>query len=328
MSSEPSPDFVLPKEFKQIGVTNEQGQTYYLVVDAENPSPFQQHFVDHRYVPGNSRLLIKCLSSTGTLIDIGANIGTVCIPVAKRGSRILALEILPSNVAKLTLAMRINRLESEMRILQAGVTHSDGLVGFAGQEAWGQISDSPDSPRVDGLRLDTIIDRLRREDSNFLRPPIVMKIDVEGHEWAVLKGAEGFLRDHRPLFIFESIQPAQEAPGVTQFAKEFVIAQGYSMYAIRGNVLAPYLGDEAQISVVYDLLAVPSDNAGILANLMPDFEIRPLTLMEEIEWLEEISSAGPVHRLHAKVIASKLKTRANSEVDELKRINALLEVQP
>jgi hypothetical protein len=47
-------------------------------------------------------------------------------------------------------------------------------------------------------------------DSMDLTPPHVIKIDVEGHEAAVLVGASRTLKDHRPAVIFETLMHVDE----------------------------------------------------------------------------------------------------------------------
>ena len=47
-------------------------------------------------------------------------------------------------------------------------------------------------------------------DSIDLTPPHVIKIDVEGHEAAVLAGASRTLKDHRPAVIFETLMHVGE----------------------------------------------------------------------------------------------------------------------
>ena len=68
----------------------------------------------------------------------------------------------------------------------------DGMVGYAGDEAWAQVSTEHTTQQAVGLRLDTIIDLIELDSPEFLQAPIVMKIDIEGHELAALQGAERF----------------------------------------------------------------------------------------------------------------------------------------
>jgi len=49
-------------------------------------------------------MLKKTLNGTGTLLDIGAHIGTIALPVAATGSRVVAIEMNPANCCVLFTA--------------------------------------------------------------------------------------------------------------------------------------------------------------------------------------------------------------------------------
>jgi hypothetical protein len=55
----------------------------------------------------------------------------------------------------------------------------------------------------------------------------LLKIDVEGAELGVFKGAERILRQHRPLLVFES-ENRQLAPGKVQDVFSFLEGLGYA----------------------------------------------------------------------------------------------------
>src|SRR5436190_6210065 len=45
----------------------------------------------------NARLLMTVLGGSGTLVDVGANIGSIAIPAAVAGSSVIAIEMSPPN---------------------------------------------------------------------------------------------------------------------------------------------------------------------------------------------------------------------------------------
>jgi hypothetical protein len=78
------------------------------------------------------------------------------------------------------------------------------------------------------------------------RPPHFIKVDVEGHEFSVLRGAAQTLREHRPVVLFES---TQEKEAVAQFLRDM----GYGLTDVHGRpVEVPN----------YSALAVPPGGAG------------------------------------------------------------------
>ncbi len=171
-------------------------------------------------------------------IDLGANIGTVCVPVTIAGSRALAVEMLPQNVAKLLQAGLLNGLR-HFGVGQAVVTDTDGVVRWAGTEAWGHIPPAILGAAIAiGLRLDTIAEIVERDCPGFVQAPVAVKLDVEGQELSALRGGWKFLSKHRPAIVFELIISAH-SPGPDQLeVKRFICEQlGYSMYLIRGSLL-------------------------------------------------------------------------------------------
>jgi FkbM family methyltransferase len=126
-----------------------------------------------------------------TLVDCGADIGLVTLKVAARAplDRVLAFE--PSSTAYPILDWNLQRLPGEHRALRAGV------ADFVGEGVLCRSEHDPGSdharyvePQVRGDFPVTTVDRQRV-------PPggsVVVKIDVEGGEFAVVRGALGTLR--------------------------------------------------------------------------------------------------------------------------------------
>lgn len=89
--------------------------------------------------------------------------------------------------------------------------------------------------------------QIRRLDD--LVPPglkiSLLKIDVEGAEWGVLKGAAQMLERDRPLVIFEYGKGASDRYGTTpQMIMELFSGLGMLLYT-----LPSYLGDETPLTV-------------------------------------------------------------------------------
>ena len=126
---------------------------------------------------------------TGTVLDIGANIGTHTFYYTKYASRVLAFE--PNPIA-------YECLEYNMRLTNAK------LHNVAVSDHFGHIDIIPQGDNygavytVPGTKIPTItIDSLALEQCNF------MKIDVEGDELAVLLGAKETILKHKPVMCVE-----------------------------------------------------------------------------------------------------------------------------
>jgi len=140
-------------------------------------------------------------------IDVGANIGYFTGLLAARAHQVIALE--PSPQVLGLLGENIARWEnaSRVRLDRRAASRADGVATVSlpadhrenhGLATLEQTSSSV-TYDVETVRLDEIIDR---------RPVGVLKIDVEGHEMAVLEGAsqslaKGLIRD----ILFEEHEP-------------------------------------------------------------------------------------------------------------------------
>ena len=107
-----------------------------MVLEADNLSQYDQWIFDNRFYGELARLFVQLLRGEGTLIDLGANIGTVCLPVAAAGSRVVAVEMLPSNSLKLTLAALVNQFPHFLSCKRQQ-TNLEGIVGFERQFSLG-----------------------------------------------------------------------------------------------------------------------------------------------------------------------------------------------
>jgi FkbM family methyltransferase len=150
-------------------------------------------------------LLGALLGSGGTLLDVGANIGLVCIPVLARAPRArgLALEPAPNNfdllgrnVARHDLGARIECLPLAAHDADAPVwlalsehNHGDHRVALDAAAAAGA------RVPVQGARLATVL------GSRELPRPLVMKVDTQGAERRVLEGARPMLHEVEHLVL-------------------------------------------------------------------------------------------------------------------------------
>lgn len=143
--------------------------------------------------------LVGAAAPGACLWDIGANIGYVsCAFLAKvPDSRVVAVEPLPDIVALL----RHNLVQfeaSRSQVVEAAVSDCAGagrIVRVSGNTGMSHISSTGEGEPVRLVDADALA---------ALGTPDVIKIDVEGHEAAVLRGIAPVLESDRPrLVIFE-----------------------------------------------------------------------------------------------------------------------------
>jgi len=119
----------------------------------------------------------------GTFYDIGANIGTIIIPVAKnRKLRCIGFEPDPGNYALLSANVAVNGA-SNIELMRIAVAHEKGQMHF--QRASWNAGDHHLS--ADG---DLVVDVVALDDLPMPAEPFVAKIDVQGAEPAIFEGGE------------------------------------------------------------------------------------------------------------------------------------------
>lgn len=148
------------------------------------------------------------LPSEGVFYDIGANVGAYSLIAAARGMDVVAVEPAPKNIAALHANFVRNRLRSKVTIISSVLGDTGGVLrvtipedsagataGFA--EADGEVP----LPRT---TLDTLI------EMHELQVPAALKIDVDGAESLVLKGAEKTLACDALQQVLVEVEPEQK----------------------------------------------------------------------------------------------------------------------
>jgi len=120
-----------------------------------------------------------------TAIDVGANVGVYSLFMAKMvgpTGTIIACEPDPENAAALYEHLQCNQL-GQVQVVQAAIGEEEGTVGFlAGQRTVSRIC--PDADAAPSRVRLTTLDDLSRGFS-----PVFVKVDVEGFEDGVVRGA-------------------------------------------------------------------------------------------------------------------------------------------
>ncbi len=97
-----------------------------------------------------------------------------------------------------------------------------------------------------------------------LRPPSFLKMDVEGAELNVLKGAVATIREHQPSIIFEYNTEMAGAAGWNLSSAFSLLSDlgNYSFYFIdrSGKLSAPPSGLDSLAAGYYDILAIHKKN--------------------------------------------------------------------
>lgn len=166
------------------------------------------------------QLLLQLIGEGDTVIEVGAHIGTTTIPLARRvgpSGRVYAFEPQPLVHQMLCANLALNAI-GNVRAIPEGVHDTDAPLvlpdmEYGKVENFGGVSLSADPNAVGETvacrRLDSMIDRLSR--------CALIKVDVEGMEAAVLRGAEALIGRHRPILYCE-VGSLSTFEGVKSFA--------------------------------------------------------------------------------------------------------------
>ncbi len=186
----------------------------------------------------------RALFRAGTIVDVGAHDGALTLPLAAlAGARVLAFEPLPPAFARLEAAVRAAGCEGQVTLRREALGTGTGrlslevpVVGGVAQEQWASVAKdyagiAAGDPRVERiLRWDVEVMAL---DSLGLVDVTAMKVDAEGAEEEVLRGAEATLRRCMPVLTVEIEE--RHRVGSTRDVPRFLAGLGYrGFYALDG----------------------------------------------------------------------------------------------
>lgn len=152
-------------------------------------------------------LLLHLLRRGDVFLDIGANIGSYTLLAAgAAGATTLAFEPDPGTAQSLRRNIALNRLEDRVTVHETALGEGDGTVRFScGLDTVNHVVTGEGNGtfrEVPVRRLDALMDG---------RQPLMMKIDVEGYEEPVLRGAASVLGgESLKVIVIETLTPEIE----------------------------------------------------------------------------------------------------------------------
>lgn len=156
------------------------------------------------YEPVVQEALRSVLRPGSVFFDVGASTGFYSMVAARWGARVLALEADPAVALELQGHIELNGLADLIHIRRMAAYSHTGSVFFnaevyADGRRNGSVSAQADSSSQQTEVPCVTLDECSKENL----VPDVIKIDVEGGEVEVLKGAERLFTERRPLLICE-----------------------------------------------------------------------------------------------------------------------------
>lgn len=197
----------------------------------------------------------------GYIVDIGANMGTVTVPLAKQfpGYRVRSYEPQRSVFYQLAGNVALNDLDNvELRNQGLGSSRgtvyidmpkykTDGNIG-----AWsmdGEVREKSPEGRGGGQTEPVFIETLN--DTYFDDPIRLIKIDVEGMELEVLRGGCNLLAHHEyPPLVYECWQQFDWYKPRAKELDDYVRGMGYQTHTLGNTIFAVH--EDSNIDVAFE----------------------------------------------------------------------------
>ena len=174
-------------------------------------------------------------SEKSVIVDIGANVGSVSLPLAQNFNNAQIYSIEPTIYAFKKLNQNINlnlNLKKRVKTFNYFVTYKKKKIKFV-HSSWKLINDDKKHGIHKGILKKTSnriisLDSLLKKNKKRVR---LIKIDVDGYELEVLKSAKKTLKKEKPIIYFEFAPYLYKEMGYTvDHLIKFVQKMGYAFY--------------------------------------------------------------------------------------------------
>jgi FkbM family methyltransferase len=177
------------------------------------------------------------------VVDVGASFGLFSYHLARlvgRTGTVYTFEPHPMNRVVLE---KLAKARPAVNFRPVAVSDEPGSAQlqvpvFGGRRVTAQSSLAHGFGDLEGVAVDTVsVPTVRLDDELGDRSIDFIKIDVEGHEIAVLRGASGILRKYLPPMLIEIEQRHLDYPIADVFAE--ITGLGYELYFVDRSGLRP-----------------------------------------------------------------------------------------
>jgi FkbM family methyltransferase len=187
-----------------LGITEflEISPNSFLVCHPHAYKIFRRDQVDDPEQSAEFRGFLSYCSNTMLLYDIGAHFGIFSLAAAHFGGMAIAVDASPAAAQMMELQARLNRCSDRFQIVRAAVSDANNSIDMldSGVFSDGYFKTTRQRPKSELTQVQAItIDQMALQ----FGAPTHIKIDVEGHEAAVLRGARATLSRASPLLFLE-----------------------------------------------------------------------------------------------------------------------------
>jgi len=208
------------------------------------------------------------IKPNAVILDVGANIGVMSLGFAQRAQQGHVYAFEPTEYAYKKLLRNLNlnpQLSERITPIQAFVadqSQTNGLVAYSSWKIDGSASGA--HPVHGGTAQSTAAAEVLTIDGFCQTKQIpavdVIKIDTDGHELRVLRGARETLNQFRPVIIFEAGLYTMAENDVTfEQYDDFISPFGYQLISSRSghNITRENYQAEIPLRSTIDIVAVP-----------------------------------------------------------------------
>jgi FkbM family methyltransferase len=197
--------------------------------------------------------MLRHLAAGGVFYDVGANLGFFALLGARLAGpegTVVAFEAAPDNAEAIRVNAALNGF-TNIEVIAKAVSDRSGVgqLQVVDDQSWSKLAEygeHPNTEKVMDVEL-VSIDQLIADGA--IRPPTVVKIDVEGAELAVLEGMRSTIAAYQPAIICELHDTHAEFV-------EFARSCGYRLINLEGTIPVQAEGASAHA------LALPALNSG------------------------------------------------------------------
>ena len=161
-------------------------------------------------------------------VDLGCNLGTFTISVASLGTKVIAVDVLPTALENLQESLKRGNLEEQVIILNNAISNQSGTVNIK------VIEDNPggsfiknektneETIAIESIQLNNLVDLVDGKD-------VFLKMDIEGSEWSALASGVDFFNELNVRFILMEWMLHKGNTSGRQII-EFLISRGFIPY--------------------------------------------------------------------------------------------------
>jgi FkbM family methyltransferase len=195
----------------------------------------------NRLEPRTTALFERILRPGDAYVDVGAHVGYHSLVAARlvgAGGRIFSIDPQPYNCAKILTNAELNGFNN-IAVVAAAVAEADGFVSLKNQSRQDKARLTLAGPGVNDGALTFVVPKITLRwllETYKLRTVNLLKIDVEGFELEVLKGAGDAIRAIENI-VFE-VLPGEDADK-TRAIERILRGFGFQMFDVDGAAWRP-----------------------------------------------------------------------------------------